>query len=55
MYLLDQGHRVAVLAVEPVVDPHRRIDSRDKTRMARLAAHRTPTFGRRRRRALWVV
>ncbi|KUI02078.1 methylmalonyl Co-A mutase-associated GTPase MeaB [Mycobacterium sp. IS-3022] len=39
MYLIDQGHRVAVLAVDPSSTRTRGSILGDKTRMARLAVH----------------
>ena len=52
MHLIEQGHRVAVLAVDPSSTRTGGSILGDKTRMARLAdASRTPTSGRRRRRA----
>jgi LAO/AO transport system kinase len=44
MYLIERGHRVAVLAVDPSSTRTGGSILGDKTRMAKLAVHPTPTY-----------
>ena len=55
MFLIERGHKVAVLAVDPSSARTGGSILGDKTRMARLAASATPISAPRRRRARWAA
>ena len=54
LLLIDKGHRVAVLAVDPSSSVSGGSILGDKTRMERLSVVSAPSSGRARRAARWV-
>ena len=55
LYLIEAGHRIAVLAVDPSSKRSGGALLGDKTRMAELRATRPPSSGRRQRARRWAA
>ena len=55
LYLIEQGHKVAVLAVDPSSSVTGGSILGDKTRMELLSSASRPSSGRARRRAAWAA